>query len=458
MRKDHNRLGNRRQPGKAHFVRIKVAAPAVRINGQAGAHSFRKDVIRLPNLSEVTTYCPNYEDLKTFFDCLFRHAHQDGIISLRTFVKNGTRDFPLWNPFPTVPVGGERGHSALSLIDHAAGIAANTKKAAVFCPPVATFKTAHSAKAEDLLEGLALSVECDDNPQAAIEKLESVLGPATVVVASGGMTEDDEPKLHGHWRLSKPTRTTGAHQALRELATNLIDADCSNKPMVHPIRWPGSWHRKGKPVLCKIVTFDPDAEIELDDALEKVKAELPAKPKSRVKIRARREPKGIPDHIAKLIREGVPVKQRSNKFHSVVWALANLEFDIDDIVAELEEYPDGIAQKYVKRLRQEVKRSYEDWVKHGGEEEDERPRILIRPGQLPHLIDEAQAALAQSDEQIYQRGDHMCHPVKAVMKAPDEQTTEQWKLHIVEPAYLTEKLTKVASFHAMMQGAKDLWR
>jgi len=32
------------------------------------------------------------------------------------------------------------------------------------------------------------------------------------------------------------------------------------------------------------------------------------------------------------------------------------------------------------------------------------------------------------------------------MKAPDEQTTVQWKLHIVEPTYLTEKLSTAASF------------
>jgi hypothetical protein len=410
----------------------------------------RSNVIVLPSLSRA--HCPNRKDLTTFFTNLFRHADQNGIISLRAFFKNGTRDFPLWQPFPTVPVG----DNALAVINDAAGTAANTRKVTVFCPPVATFKTADNAKAENLLEGLALSVECDNTPQEAIDRLEAILGPATVVVASGGVTEDGKRKLHGHWRLSAPTRTIEEHQKLRELrelATNLIGADCSNKSVVHPIRWPGSWHLKGKPMLCEIVASNPDAEINVDEALKVLRAETPTKPHT--VARGHRRKGALPKELAELIREGVPYtpnankkpdKSRSGKFSSVVWRLANLEYGIDDIVAELEQYPDGIAKKFVNRLRKQVEECYNDWVEHGGEEEDTRPRILLRGGQIHHIVDEAQAALSKSGEQIYQRGDHMCHPVKAEMKAPDGQTTEQWKLHIVEPAYLTEKLTKVASF------------
>ena len=37
------------------------------------------------------------------------------------------------------------------------------------------------------------------------------------------------------------------------LATNLVGGDGTNKSIVHPIRWPGSWHRKNTPRLAKIV-------------------------------------------------------------------------------------------------------------------------------------------------------------------------------------------------------------
>jgi hypothetical protein len=41
-------------------------------------------------------------------------------------------------------------------------------------------------------------------------------------------------------------------------------------PLVHPLRWPGSVHRKGKPTLCRIVALDDQAEIDLDDALDRL--------------------------------------------------------------------------------------------------------------------------------------------------------------------------------------------
>src|SRR5262249_38284115 len=61
--------------------------------------------------------------------------------------------------------------------------------------------------------GVALSVECDAKPAEIRRKLEAILGPATVVVASGGVWRDEatgtvEDKLHLHWRLP-PTPSPG---------------------------------------------------------------------------------------------------------------------------------------------------------------------------------------------------------------------------------------------------------
>ena len=45
--------------------------------------------------------------------------------------------------------------------------------------------------------------------------------------------------------------------------------------MVHPIRWPGSWHRKAAPTLCTLKTANPDAEIDLDAALAALRTAAP---------------------------------------------------------------------------------------------------------------------------------------------------------------------------------------
>ena len=60
------------------------------------------------------------------------------------------------------------------------------------------------------------------------------------------------------------------HEA-RELATKLVGGDGTNKSIVHPIRWPGSWHRKGTPRLAKIVAFSDDNEIDLTEAVERLR-------------------------------------------------------------------------------------------------------------------------------------------------------------------------------------------
>jgi hypothetical protein len=157
---------------------------------------------------------------------------------------------------------------------------ADAAEPVVFCPPVATFKTARGATEANLAEGLALTVELDEDPDTARAKLEGLLGLGTLVLASGGEWARPDgstvlPKLHLHWRLKVPTRDPEAHAKLkgaRKLATKLAGGDASNDPVVHPIRWAGSWHRKTTPRPCKIIAEHPDAEIDLADAVRILEA------------------------------------------------------------------------------------------------------------------------------------------------------------------------------------------
>jgi hypothetical protein len=94
-------------------------------------------------------------------------------------------------------------------------------------------------------------------------------------VASGGQWTDPETgeiqdKLHLHWRLTEPTRDAADHARLKEartLACRLVGADATAAPINHPLRWPGSWHRKAEPRLCRIVS-QTEHEIDLTEALE----------------------------------------------------------------------------------------------------------------------------------------------------------------------------------------------
>jgi RecA-family ATPase len=222
--------------------------------------------------------------IEMFVVGLFRYAGPKGVVSLRAFFEqDSTKPFRIT---PTQLTGG-----LPFLIEAAqddANRAANFPRAVVFCPPIATFADRKGAKERDIAEGLALSVECDSCPLQARRRLESLLGPATFVVRSGGKwidptTGEVEDKLHLHWRLRIPARGEAlkALKQARDLAARLVGGDLSNRPVCHPIRWPGSWHRKGEPVMCSIETASPDSEIDLADALAKLTAAHPNEPKQK---------------------------------------------------------------------------------------------------------------------------------------------------------------------------------
>jgi hypothetical protein len=234
---------------------------------------FEREGTARPKLLE-----PDRRQIEHFFDALFRHRGTEGFISFRSFYHDDNKPLLI----EAVPVNSGFKYLCDVAEDHARR-AANATKPAVFCPPIALFANKDHAAETDLLAGPALSVECDERPDEARDKLEQVLGPATLVVYSGGKWTAPhgklQDKLHLHWRLTRPARDTDLAKLkrVRRLAVRLAGGDASNVPTVHPIRWPGSWHRKGEPVLCGMATLEPAREIDLDAALAALEAALPGK-------------------------------------------------------------------------------------------------------------------------------------------------------------------------------------
>jgi hypothetical protein len=227
---------------------------------------------------------PDRDQLEIFVNGMFRRASAQGFVSLRAFHEGDSA-----MPFRVTPASLKGGLRFLvdAAMDDAAR-AAGYPKPVVFCPPLATFSSKERAREKDILEGLVLSVECDRAPLVARAALEAVLGSATFVVHSGGAWIDPETgeaqdKLHLHWRLRAPAcgEALKVLKQARDLAARLVGGDPSNKPVCHPIRWPGSWHRKGEPILCSIDTANPGAEIDLSDALAKLKAARSDEPKQK---------------------------------------------------------------------------------------------------------------------------------------------------------------------------------
>jgi hypothetical protein len=137
-----------------------------------------------------------------------------------------------------------------------------------------------------------------------------------------------------------------------------------------------------------------------------------------------------------------------------VWHLASQGRSSDDIADELRRYPNGIAQKYLGRLDEEVLRSYRKWqgAGHAGATgsttaaKQPWPQIVVRSGELPRIVNEAEQALLQLNREIYQRGGEVVRPVIDKLRAADDRTTEGWRLISVDSHYLVETLSRAARF------------
>jgi hypothetical protein len=231
----------------------------------------------------VSTLTADRGEIARFYAALFKHAPTGSWISLRAFRHRD--DEPMFyayrSSFSCARIGDP------DLVEQAALVAdwmARQPEGVVFCPPIATFKTEHNAKTENLAAVLVISVECDERALEAIAILTAIMGPPTAIVASGGTwtnpdTGEVEPKLHAHWRLSQAAVTETAMNAARlarRLACAIVGGDATNNAPVHPIRWPGSWHRKAEPRMARIIEAN-DIEIDLGAALGKLTTEAIAR-------------------------------------------------------------------------------------------------------------------------------------------------------------------------------------
>ena len=209
--------------------------------------------------------------ISLFVETIFRHA-QAGYVQLRMFIDG--KDHKSWDwPWTAVPVADKEvlRRKAIAI----ASKAALSPERVNFCPPAATFIGPKKATKDDLCEGLAIMSECDHRPDAARETLGALLGTPTLIVKSGGTWLDldtglSEDRCHVYWRLSTPARTKADQVRLEranEIVTRIVASDPTAVPLCHPLRWPGSWHKKAEPRLVRIAEINREREVILDDIL-----------------------------------------------------------------------------------------------------------------------------------------------------------------------------------------------
>jgi putative DNA primase/helicase len=223
---------------------------------------------------------PDAEAIRAFVGALFRYAAPASFVSLRVFDQADRAGPP--RHVEGVLLGDDRD----DLVSRAAAVArraATATKPAFFAAPVCTFTGARTARANDLANGLALSVQLGAGDQAAARRtLESLLGPATMIIATGGPAASPdarELRLQLHWRLAEPTAEAADHARLRQarrMAAALVGGVQAAAAPSHPLRWPGAENREGVPAPATIAAALPSAELELGEALARLAEALEA--------------------------------------------------------------------------------------------------------------------------------------------------------------------------------------
>src|SRR5690349_3347628 len=128
------------------------------------------------------------ETMRQFVEAAFRYADDETYIALRAFDQFNRSVPPYCNR--NVRIDGNLG-AVVDIAVRSATTLANSDKQTVFAPPVCTFQTSTGAATRDLANGLTLSVDVDQGNTLAIQRrLEGLLGPCTVIVASGSEWTD----------------------------------------------------------------------------------------------------------------------------------------------------------------------------------------------------------------------------------------------------------------------------
>ena len=338
------------------------------------------------------------------------------------------------------------------------------------------------AKKTDVAEMCWLHVDIDPLPGEASEtekerilsKLRSYRLPPTIIIFSGG-------GYQAFWKLRLPERVDGSIETCerlegfnRQIEADLGGDNCHNLDRI--MRLPGTINmpnakkkEKGRvPTLAYVVFHDEGTTYTLEDVKptlsvgEDANQGMPVAT-ARVKISANiphiESVDGLPirKHTKILIEAGCnpddPSKwcDRSDLVHHVACEMVRAGLSDDVIISVLvnerfgvsahvreEGARQGSIDRYAARQVMNAKSAVEA----------ERPRIIVRVGELPRMLDEAEKALIRTGLPIYQQGSRLVRVIRLANTSLPGQTAEsgQLKIQEVDEYWLLEKLVFAAAW------------
>lgn len=195
----------------------------------------------------AVSICPDLGMIESFAQNVFGYV--DGLVAVRMLAETGATARAPW--IELFPADERLGQHLAACAARAAGDAR-----ALYVVP-ATLKERGRATADNIAETAVLLCDLDAGDIAAKRSyLVEHLGPPTLEVASGGVTDDGARKLHLYWRLTEAARGDDLQivARLRSTLATKAGADGSFQRLTQPIRVAGSLHGKVRPpVLVEII-------------------------------------------------------------------------------------------------------------------------------------------------------------------------------------------------------------
>lgn len=148
---------------------------------------------------------------------------------------------------------------------------------AAYCIP-GTVAERGQAKANEVVQTQVLVVDIDGgNVAMKLAHAAQWLGTPTLIVESGGRTEDGQDKIHGYWQLSEPAEGDRLELVakLRHAMAVKIGGDTHFQSLHQPIRMAGTVYHKHMRTRLVSIRAHNAVEYELDDLTERVDAMPP---------------------------------------------------------------------------------------------------------------------------------------------------------------------------------------
>jgi len=215
---------------------------------------------------------PDPEQIAQFMEVVFGYC--DGLIPVRSFIDKGQgidgRPHNIWID----------AQEAVAAKMATFATWATREGAAVYVIP-GTVAAPGQAKAADILQMQTVVVDIDSGDIAAKRAhLERHLGPASMVVESGGITPEGQRKAHVWWKLTEPVEGSDIARVTRlrgDIAAK-VGGDMHFRSAHQPIRVAGSvYYKNNLKTQVQIVEFNPDRERDLAEFIEAV-ADMPPAP------------------------------------------------------------------------------------------------------------------------------------------------------------------------------------